>query len=90
MISNERLIGLGLVELKDTVEASAPLVKRFKSAYVYIRARIYTFDPARNTETPKEIQTCASRNLLKTHAVLWCHPGGRKQFNEKVESPKLL
>lgn len=51
MISNERLIGL--VELKDTVEASAPLVKRFKSAYVYIRARIYTFDPARNTETPK-------------------------------------
>lgn len=33
-ITNEKLIGHGLISLKDIVEHSAPLIKRFESVYV--------------------------------------------------------
>lgn len=34
-ITNEKLMGLGLVKLKDSLEPSAPLIQRFKLVYVY-------------------------------------------------------
>lgn len=39
MIANDKLIGLGIIKLKDTdlfLEPSSPLVTRFERVYVYI------------------------------------------------------
>lgn len=39
MIANDKLIGLGIIKLKDTglfLEPSSPLVTRFEQVYVYI------------------------------------------------------
>lgn len=41
MITNEKVIGLGLDKLKDIVGPSAPLIKRFKWVCVFIWAGMY-------------------------------------------------
>lgn len=50
MITNEKLIVLGFVKLKDILEVVELLIKKFKSVdefkglYIYIKTCIYTFD----------------------------------------------